>query len=125
MQAVPTAAANRIARPCRLGTSIGTRILLPSSGTDRCSKDIYHSNIYDMKRTTVFLDDALLRRMQAHARKHGMSFASAVREAVRHYLASSSPRRSGRLPSVTGQFSSGRRDVSSRAEDLLWKEPHD
>ncbi|MBI2616402.1 MAG: ribbon-helix-helix protein, CopG family [Gemmatimonadetes bacterium] len=76
-----------------------------------------------MKRTTVFVDEALLRRFQAHARRHGMTFAGAVREALRAYLATAqaSP---GRLPAVAGRFASGRSDVAERADELLWQEPH-
>jgi hypothetical protein len=76
-----------------------------------------------MKRTTVFLDEALLRRARQAARREGRSFAQVVREALAQYLAAPVGKR--RLPSVAGMFDSGRTDISERAEELLWQDPHD
>ena len=76
-----------------------------------------------MIRTTVFLDGSLLRRARAFARREGKSFAAVVREAIATYV-SGGERPRPRLPSVAGQFASGRADVSERAEELLWREPH-
>lgn len=78
--------------------------------------------MYVMKRTSLFLDDKLLRRLQRAAAREGVSVASLVREAVARYLAE--PATSGTLPSVAGRFSSGMSDTSSRTDDLLWKDPH-
>lgn len=44
-------------------------------------------NIYGMKRTTVFIDAALLRRARGYARRQGKSFAQAVREALAEFVA--------------------------------------
>ncbi|NIN09882.1 MAG: type II toxin-antitoxin system VapB family antitoxin [Gemmatimonadales bacterium] len=76
-----------------------------------------------MRRTTVFLDDALLRRAQRVARSEGKSFAALVREAVEAYVAGA---RAGgaALPSVAGRFASGTTETAERADDYLWREPH-
>lgn len=75
-----------------------------------------------MKRTTIFLDDQLLRRLQRAARTKGVSFAAVVREAMSRYLAD--PAGGTSLPSVAGRFASGGGDTSSRVDDLLWRDPH-
>ncbi len=75
-----------------------------------------------MKRTSLFLDDKLLRALRRAAAKDGVSVASLVREAVARYLAE--PRLTGRIPSIAGRFSSGSRDTSVRADELLWRDPH-
>ena len=75
-----------------------------------------------MRRTTLFLDEQLLKRAQRVARKREVSFATLVREALSAYLAE--PRRGADLPSVAGRFSSGQTETSARVDDLLWREPH-
>lgn len=75
-----------------------------------------------MKRTSLFLDERLLRSLGRAAKQRQVSVASLIREAVANYLAG--PVSGGRLPSVAGRFSSGRRDVAERNEELLWNEPH-
>ena len=79
-------------------------------------------HIYDMKRTTVFLDEQILARLHRAAQRKGVSAATLVREAVSQYL--DAPQATTRLPSVTGQFASGHRDTAERADDLLWRNPH-
>lgn len=74
-----------------------------------------------MKRTSLFLDDKLLDMLRRAADKRGVSVALLVREAVAAYLAS--PRTSS-VPSIAGQFSSGRADTSERVDELLWTDPH-
>jgi metal-responsive CopG/Arc/MetJ family transcriptional regulator len=76
-----------------------------------------------MRRTTVFLEESLLRQAQRFAARQGKSFAQLVREAVVAYLAKGGTMK-GKLPSIAGQFASGRTDVSERVDDLLWKDPH-
>ena len=76
-----------------------------------------------MKRTTVFIDEDLLRRSRTYARRHGKSFAQAVREALAEYVANERGRPSG-LPSFVGAFESGRTDIAERHEELLWEDPH-
>jgi len=75
-----------------------------------------------MKRTTMFIDEALLRRLQRLAQRQGVSYATLVREALTQYL--DSPRVSGELPSIAGRFSSGDTDTSVRVDELLWRDPH-
>jgi hypothetical protein len=78
-----------------------------------------------MRRTTVFLDDGLLRRARQYAQREGKSFAQVVREAVASYLArGSEPTSAARLPSFAGRFSRGDTDTSERVDDLLWQDPH-
>jgi hypothetical protein len=78
-----------------------------------------------MRRTTVFLDEPLLRRARQYARREGKSFAQVVREAIAQYLAGgrgapgSTP-----LPSFAGRFSRGDTDTSARTDELLWQDPH-
>ena len=79
--------------------------------------------MYGMKRTTIFLDESLERRLKQHARREGKSFAQCVREAVAAYVAPKAPQR-GRLPSITGMGDSGRSDISSHIDDFLWTDPH-
>jgi hypothetical protein len=76
-----------------------------------------------MKRTTVFLDEALLRRTRTYARRHGKSFAQAVREALAEYVARQSPRPRG-FPSVAGAFDSGHTDTAERHEEILAGQLH-
>lgn len=75
-----------------------------------------------MRRTTIFLDEGLLRKAQQYARSEGKSFAAIVREAVTAYIAVGHRRR--RLPSIAGRFASGHADTSERVDELLWSEPH-
>ena len=75
-----------------------------------------------MKRTSVFLDEQLLARLQKAAHRCGVSSASMVREAVALYLAAA-PTQTG-VPSISGQFASGTSDTSDRVDELLWRDPH-
>lgn len=75
-----------------------------------------------MKRTSLFLDDKLLRSLRRLATRRGVSVASIVREAVASYLAE--PPVAGVLPSIAGRFASGMSDTSARVDDLLWNDPH-
>jgi len=75
-----------------------------------------------VRRTSLFLDEKLLRALKRAADRKGASVASLIREAVANYLAD--PATGGRLPSVTGRFTSGRRDTAERADELLWRDPH-
>jgi hypothetical protein len=81
-----------------------------------------------MKRTTVFLDEPLLRRLKRKAQTDGKSFAQCVREAVAAYL--EQPRGTRPLPSITGMFKGGPPyDTSERVDEILRetlgrKDPH-
>ena len=80
-------------------------------------------HIYVVKRTTVFLDDGLIRRAMQRARAEGRSFAALVREAVAVYV---DVRPAGRrpLPSFTGIADSGETDIAERVDEFLWTDPH-
>jgi hypothetical protein len=77
-----------------------------------------------MKRTTIFLDESLERRLKQRARREGKSFAQVVREAVAQYVArpAAGPRP---LPSFFGLAAGGPPDLSERVDELLWKDPND
>jgi predicted transcriptional regulator len=75
-----------------------------------------------MKRTSLFIDDQLIKRLQKLARARGVSFATVVREALAQYLAE--PGQATRLPAIAGRFSSGVSDTSERVDELLWSDPH-
>jgi hypothetical protein len=76
-----------------------------------------------VKRTTVFLEESLLRRARQFARREGRSLAQVVREALAHYVGTAPGNRRA-LPSVTGMFDSGHTDTSERVDELLWRDPH-
>jgi len=75
-----------------------------------------------MKRTSLFLDDKLLKGLKRAATREGVSVASIVREAVTRYLAE--PRQPGSLPSIAGRFASGNPDTASDTDKFLWHDPH-
>jgi predicted transcriptional regulator len=75
-----------------------------------------------MKRTSIFLDAKLQKRLQVLAGRRGTSFAHLVREALAEYVAR--PIGSASLPSVAAKFASGSTDTSERVDALLWKDPH-
>jgi predicted transcriptional regulator len=74
-----------------------------------------------MKRTTLFIDEALERDLQAIARREKRAMASVVREALAVYVASREPADTPAL-SFIGAGASGRSDTAERHEDLLWRE---
>jgi len=74
-------------------------------------------NMYAMKRTTVFLDEPLLRRLRQKARSEGKSFAQCVREAVAAYVAP--PKPAGGLPAWVGMFSGPDDNVSERVDEII------
>ena len=76
-----------------------------------------------MKRTSLFLDAKILRDLKRAADRRQVSVASLVREAVTRYLAE--PTGVAPLPAVTGRFASGKKNTSTRVDDLLWRSPHE
>ena len=76
-----------------------------------------------MRRTTVFLEEDLLRRAMQKARSEGRSFAALVREAVAAYVAAR-PQGQRPLPSFTGIANSGETGISERVDEFLWTDPH-
>ncbi len=76
-----------------------------------------------MRRTTVFLEEELVKKARRYAAKRQTSFAQVVREALLQYVnEEGSVKR--KLPSLAGQFASGHSDTSERVDELLWKNPH-
>jgi predicted DNA-binding protein len=75
-----------------------------------------------MRRTSLFLDDQLIKKMQKLARSRGVSFATVVREALAQYATDAEP--ASVVPSIAGRFSSGASDTSERVDELLWRDPH-
>jgi hypothetical protein len=71
-----------------------------------------------MKRTTVFLDEALERRLKQLARREGKSFAQCVREAVAAYVARPAAGKRP-LPGFFGIASEGEPDLSDRVDEVL------
>ena len=76
-----------------------------------------------MRRTTVFLEDDLLKKARRYASKRGKSFARVVREALLEFITEEDSMKR-KLPSLAGQFASGRSDTSERVDELLWQDPH-
>lgn len=76
-----------------------------------------------MKRTTVFLEEAIERDLQAIARQEKRPVAWVVREALAEYVANREPADTPAL-SFIGAGASGRSDVAERHEELLWREAH-
>ncbi len=76
-----------------------------------------------MKRTTIFVPEALERDLQLYARREGKPTAVIVREALAAYIAA---RPTANLPSFTGAFDSGHSDTADRHEELIFRKltPH-
>lgn len=72
-----------------------------------------------MKRTTIFADDDLLAALKRIAREDGTSVADLIRRALEAFLAER--KQPNRLPRIVGVGRSGRKDVSERHEELLWR----
>lgn len=79
--------------------------------------------MYAMHRTTIFIEDALLKRIRQLARREGKSFAAVVRESLAAYAAGLQ-RQGSALPRLAGRFASGRSDTAERVDELLWSDPH-
>jgi predicted transcriptional regulator len=75
-----------------------------------------------MKRTTVFVPEAVERELQGLARRERKPVAWFVREALTEYVAARRP--AAALPSFTGIGASGDMDTAERHEELLWNAPH-
>ena len=76
-----------------------------------------------MKRTTIFVPEALERDLQLYARREGKPTAAIVREALAAYMAA---RPAAGLPSFAGAFDSGRTDAARRHDELIFRNlaPH-
>jgi len=67
-------------------------------------------------KTTIYLDAADYRRLEALAAAEGQSAADLIRAAVSEYV---SARSSGRLPASLGAARSGDGSLSERTEEVL------
>lgn len=76
-----------------------------------------------MKRTTIFVPEALERDLQLYARRKGVPTAAVVREALAAYIAHEPAME---LPSFAAAFDSGFTDTAERHEDILFSRlsPH-
>ncbi len=74
-----------------------------------------------MKRTSLFIDEALERDLQAIARQDKRPVASVVREALAIYVANREPADTPAL-SFIGAGASGHSDTAERHEELLWRD---
>jgi predicted transcriptional regulator len=77
-----------------------------------------------MKRTTIFVPEALERDLQLYAQHAGKPTAAVVREALAAYIAQRRP--ATELPSFAAAFDSGRTDTAEHHEEILFKRvsPH-
>ena len=75
-----------------------------------------------MKRTTIFVPEALERDLQLFARREGKPAAAVVREAIAEFVT----RRRAALPSFAGAFDSGHTDTAERHDEILFGglDPH-
>jgi len=73
-----------------------------------------------MKRTTLFVDEALEHDLKAIARRRGEPMASVVREALAEYV-TGEKQAGGTSLSFVAAGASGHRDTAERHEELLWQ----
>jgi predicted transcriptional regulator len=73
-----------------------------------------------MKRTTIFVDEALEHDLRAIAGRRGQPVASIVREALAEFVAGD---KRGRRPTLSfvAAGASGRADTADRYEEILWR----
>jgi hypothetical protein len=71
-----------------------------------------------VKRTTIFLPEPLERRLQSYARRRDQPMAEVIRQAIASHL-DAEPRTPIQLPPT---FDSGRSDIATRFEELLFKD---
>jgi metal-responsive CopG/Arc/MetJ family transcriptional regulator len=72
-----------------------------------------------VKRTTVFADEDVLRKLREIAKRENSSVSEVTRKALVEYVARRRAKRS-RL-SLVGIGRSGRKDIAERSEELLGK----
>jgi hypothetical protein len=81
---------------------------------------VYQAATNRMKRTTIFGDELVFSGLRELAKDKKVSFSRIIRMALEHFLTISDKKRKKKL-SFVGIGNSGRVDISSNAEDLLWK----
>ena len=78
-----------------------------------------------MKRTTIFVDEAIEKDLKVLARRQGRTAAAVIRDALARYVRDQvdGP---GLALRIVGLGASGHRDTAETHEDLLWAEiePH-
>lgn len=72
-----------------------------------------------MKRTTIFADEDVLRKLREIAQRENITLSEAIRTALERYVSHRRPRRP--TFSLIGIGHSGRKDVAEHAEELLGK----
>jgi hypothetical protein len=76
-----------------------------------------------MRRTTLFIDEAVDQELHALARRKSVPVSALVRESLARYLAEQ--KRGHRFAlRFLGRGHSGRKDISERQEELLWRDLH-
>jgi Ribbon-helix-helix domain len=85
-----------------------------------------YTRIHHMRRTTIFVDEAVDHDLHSLASQKGVPVSELVREALERYLADQSRQKKFKLRFL-GAGRSGRSNISKRHEDLLWRElnPHE
>jgi hypothetical protein len=78
-----------------------------------------------MKRTTLFVEETVDHELHALARRKGVPVSELVRESLDRYVAEQKRGQTFALRFL-GQGHSGRKDVSDRHEEFLWRDldPH-
>ena len=74
-----------------------------------------------MKRTTIFVDEALEHDLKAIAGRRGQPVAALVREALAEYVAGDKRGRRTTL-SFVAAGASGHADTADRLDDALWRQ---
>lgn len=72
-----------------------------------------------MRRTTIFADDNLINEIKEISKEEHRSVAEIVREAMQNYI--KQKRYKKKKLSFIGIGDSGRRNISEKHEELLWK----
>jgi metal-responsive CopG/Arc/MetJ family transcriptional regulator len=71
-----------------------------------------------MKRSTIFVDNDLLRQIKEISKEENKSVAEIMREAMQNYT---KQKKFKKKISFIRIGSSGRKDIAERHEELLWK----
>lgn len=72
-----------------------------------------------MKRTTIFADDEIFLDLKRIAQEEGKTVSEIIRQALQKYIHEKYTTK--KAISLIGIGRSGRRDISERCEQLLWK----
>lgn len=74
-----------------------------------------------MKRTTLFIDEAVDHELHAVARRKGVPVSALVRESLTRYLTEQKRRHTFALRFL-GRGHSGQKDIAEHHEELLWRD---